>query len=56
MSYTIKKESQGKEIMFNLLEVSTNEIVYSSTRRPDVLNKKKKLESWKEKQKRKWNG
>ena len=56
MLYRIEKIVKGKSNLFNLREARTNEIVYSTDRRIDVLNKKKALEGWKEKQKRKWNG
>lgn len=56
MLYRIEKETSKKSNRFNLREVRTNEIVFSSERRIDVQNKKKKLEAWKNKQKKRWNG
>ena len=56
MLYRIEKVIKAKTTRFNLREVSSNEIVFSSERRIDVLNKKNTLEGWKDKQKKKWNG
>jgi len=56
MLYRIEKVVKAKSSRFNLIEVRTNEKVFSSERRIDVLNEKKKLEAWRNKQKKKWNG
>jgi len=56
MLYRIQKETKGKKEIYNLIEVRSNEVVFESERRADVINQKGKLEGWKNKQKRKWNG
>jgi len=56
MLYRIEKVIGKKSNTFNLREIRTNEIVFSSERKIDVMNKKKSLEGWRDKQKRKWNG